>query len=594
LGNSQPEVFDDMDGKFNARLRLHQTMTHTSMGRGESISVKSRLGVLEAKFNLEVLERLQKPCFVAIEHKKTTPEPPSYLIYEVTGLSPTHFQMLAVNTALPTVIRKEYLDTIYAGWTQSEETWIDVFCAPTGYMLTLVNGTPVFTKSTMMPLAGAPTHLLSKQATSVFLCVEGGTPIGKIVGFDLDLKVDVDNLVKYHAGVFGFTGSGKSNLTSLLVRQIINALADTTVVVFDVAGEYAVNLADIVATGGVIYSLEELGSPDAFLDSQTLPETLEGRLSDSQLKGWATRLYKEQRVRTLLPTSDDNPFTLRFIIEQLESYPRDKKTGAIQATALSANIRSMASTLKLSLDTGLQALPQKPREQLKNMINEAMTNLNQNSSLYSELSVVQNTLEAPATTPPTSQGPQHVTTPEGLASLTVSADAPPLIIVYAPDPREARAVSSRFINRLLYLKKRGHRRRVTVVLDEAQEFIPYDTRRDDQTLASSLAVEQLLRQGRKYRAHCVLSTQRVAHLNTNALQQLHSYFVGTMPRSYDRIVVAEAFSLNYELLERTTDLDTGQWLFVSFKATKQRNVPVFIEAENNEDTVADWFNYMAP
>ncbi|MEM3800173.1 MAG: ATPase, partial [Thermoprotei archaeon] len=76
----------------------------------------------------------------------------------------------------------------------------------------------------------------------------------------------------------------------------------------------------------------------------------------------------------------------------------------------------------------------------------------------------------------------------------------------------------------------------------------------------------------------------------NALQQLHSYFVSTMPRSYDRGVVAEAFSLNYEVIERTTELDTGQWLFVSFKSTKQRNVPVFINTPNNEDRVVEWFN----
>jgi DNA helicase HerA-like ATPase len=180
-----------------------------------------------------------------------------------------------------------------------------------------------------------------------------------------------------------------------------------------------------------------------------------------------------------------------------------------------------------------------------------------------------------------------------VALQAVSKDAPPLIIVYTPEPRDARVASSRFISRLLYLKKHGYRRRVGVVLDEAQEFIPYDTRRDDLTLQSSLAVESLLRQGRKYRAHCVLATQRVAHLNTNALQQLHSYFVSTMPRYYDRLVVAEAFSLNYEVLERTTELDTGQWLFVSFKSTKQRNVPVFIQTPNNEDKVAEWFRMVS-
>jgi hypothetical protein len=72
----------------------------------------------------------------------------------------------------------------------------------------------------------------------------------------------------------------------------------------------------------------------------------------------------------------------------------------------------------------------------------------------------------------------------------------------------------------------------------------------------------------------------------NALQQLHSYFVSTLPRMYDRMVIADAFALPYEVLERSAQLETGEWIFVSFKATKLRNVPVFLKTENNEDFVS--------
>jgi len=132
-------------------------------------------------------------------------------------------------------------------------------------------------------------------------------------------------------------------------------------------------------------------------------------------------------------------------------------------------------------------------------------------------------------------------------------------------------------------KTHGIGRTVLTVLDEAQEFIPDRTRKDDFTEDSNKAVEALLRQGRKYRANCWVCSQRVAHLNVNALQQLHSYFVSVLPRFYDRMVIADAFSLSYDLLDRTTDLETGEWLFVSYKATKQRNVPVFIKTPNNEE-----------
>ena len=167
-------------------------------------------------------------------------------------------------------------------------------------------------------------------------------------------------------------------------------------------------------------------------------------------------------------------------------------------------------------------------------------------------------------------------------------------ILYLPEPDVARQTAKRLIDRLLYLRKRGgSRKRILVVLDEAQEYLT-DTPRDrDGTFDSNRAVEALLRQGRKYRVHCWLATQRVAHLNVSALQQLHSYFVSTLPRFYDRMVVADSFGLPIEVMERSSQLDTGEWIFVSFKATKQKNVPVFVKTENNESVVADYLKSRA-
>ena len=53
------------------------------------------------------------------------------------------------------------------------------------------------------------------------------------------------------------------------------------------------------------------------------------------------------------------------------------------------------------------------------------------------------------------------------------------------------------------------------------------------------------------------------------------------------MVIADAFSLSYDLLDKTTELDIGEWLFVSYKATKQRNVPAFRKTPNNEEIVAE-------
>jgi hypothetical protein len=588
------EVFNDFSGVFDAKLRSHRTVSRTSTSRSEQITVTSRVALLEAKFDLAVLDRMHEPSFVGIERRVSSGSTPIYLIYEVTGVRPTHFQMLAMDTSLPTVIRKEYLDTIYQGWGKSEETWVDVACVPTGYKMTVnSNGEPSFSRTGLFPLVGAPAHFLSDYAVKRLLCTEKGDPLGTLLGFGLPLTVDLEGLVKYHAGVFGFTGSGKSNLTAQLIRNIISKAPDSTVVVFDVAGEYAIHLADILSQEGKLFTTETFADAESLVDSQSLPETLEGGVSGEKLVHWAQRLMDQGRVNKIVFERTQPVFTLNFLLDLLNVYVQEKKTGAVQAASVYQRVMDeVAGKMHAELDTPLQDLEDDAKSGLAQLLEEALSKLNDRSSLYGDLASFVDHLTRTLSEDSNIQDETRngYATSKDLVKLSLEENSPKLVVVHAPEPVGARVFAADYITALLNAKKHGARRRVLVVLDEAQEYIPYNTRKDDFTEWSSRAVEALLRQGRKYRAHCWLATQRVAHLNTNALQQLHSYFVSTMPRYYDRMVVADAFSLNYEVLEHTTQLETGQWLFVSYKATKQKNVPVFIQAPDNEEHLRKWFN----
>jgi hypothetical protein len=92
-----------------------------------------------------------------------------------------------------------------------------------------------------------------------------------------------------------------------------------------------------------------------------------------------------------------------------------------------------------------------------------------------------------------------------------------------------------------------------------------------------------LRQGRKYGLGGCVATQRIAYLNTNALQQLHTYFVGPLPRPYDRTLVSSTFTIDQGILEKTLEFAPGQWLLSSYIATGIENVPIFITADNSEN-----------
>ncbi|KYH41867.1 MAG: ATPase [Candidatus Bathyarchaeota archaeon B26-2] len=579
------KVFDDMNGEFSARLRAHKITTRTSRTREGELTLTSRVAVVEARFSLNVLDRLHEPSFIAL--KRPTSEGETYIIYEVVGVRPMHFQMLGMDVAVPKVIRKEFLETIDRGWKASEETWIDVIAVPTNYRMDIDEDGLRFERSNLTPLVGSEARILSRETVKEFLCVEGGVEVGALIGFNLPLTVNIMELVRYHTGLFGFTGCGKSNLSSYLLRKSLEVIPDLSVVIFDVAGEYLIHLLDLAPR---IFSTEDFGQDvQRIIDSQAVPETLEEKLDRNLIIDAIKRLVDSGKVQkiTLSQPREQIAFNMGLIMQLFSGIARKREKESIQAAIAIAKLNRFTAENGYDDTTPLEEIAKdhRAKAQLEEILNEFTDSIHSMSSTVKDVQSILNVLNEglPAEETWGDEG-NVIKNAEWLASKVVIGGFSGLNIVYAPEPEVARQIVSRFIRSLLWLKKtHGVRRTVLTVLDEAQEFIPDRTRRDDFTEESNKTVEALLRQGRKYRANCWVCSQRVAHLNVNALQQLHSYFVSVLPRFYDRMVIADAFSLSYDLLDKTTDLETGEWLFVSYKATKQRNVPTFIKTPNNEE-----------
>ncbi|MDA4136060.1 MAG: ATP-binding protein [Thaumarchaeota archaeon] len=578
-------IFDDMDGKFDARLRRVFPSTKTAKSGDQEIVVTNVVATVEAKFDFRTLERLYSPNFVAIE--KQGGDDATYLIFEVVGVNPIHFQMLGMDVSMPTLLRREYLDTISESWGNSQETWIDMAAVPTWYSMKIEAGQPKFERSRTLPLAGAKVYLLSKKTVENFLCYPNGETVGTMLGFELPLTISLENLIRYHAGIFGFTGAGKSNLTSVLLRKVMNSKTDISVVVIDVSGEYATHLIDLLETDGRILSYETMEDEEQLYNSQVIPESLEGSVSDEAIRGIFSGLLKKNLVQKLSYGAGTSSLDLASLEELLTSTAEDGKSGAVVAKIGRERLENkFFKEMKLPRNAKLSELNEAAKAELLKLLNDIKGKVNDRTSLYAEVNAIAEYVEQPAGD---DAGAEEELTPERLAWQLVKDEAPKLNVLYLPDPGEARMIVSRLIRKLLALrKKQGSKKKILIVLDEAQEYIPGETRDRDGTVSSNTAVEALLRQGRKYRIHCWLATQRVARLNVSALQQLHSYFVSTLPRFYDRMVISESFGLPLEVLERTAQLDTGEWVFVSYKATRRKNVPVFLRTDNNEEAVAKY------
>ena len=116
---------------------------------------------------------------------------------------------------------------------------------------------------------------------------------------------------------------------------------------------------------------------------------------------------------------------------------------------------------------------------------------------------------------------------------------------------------------------------VSFVFDEADSFIPYSAKsEEEETLRSKRIVQEIARRGRKYGLGIGIATQRIVNLDTTVLGQPHTYFVSKLPRQVDRQRIQEAFGVTDETLKQTFRFRKGEWLLVSFDATGAEGLPI--------------------
>ena len=62
----------------------------------------------------------------------------------------------------------------------------------------------------------------------------------------MEFTVNIEKLIHFHVGTFAFTGAGKTNLTSMVIRKALKVVPDLKVVIFDVSSEYGIHILDVL------------------------------------------------------------------------------------------------------------------------------------------------------------------------------------------------------------------------------------------------------------------------------------------------------------------------------------------------------------
>ncbi|MGY5852722.1 MAG: ATP-binding protein, partial [Candidatus Thorarchaeota archaeon] len=396
--------------------------------------------------------------------------------------------------------------------------------------------------------------------------------------------VDLNKLVRYHFGVFSFTGGGKSNLLSNLFRRIIYHSKDTKLVIFDISCEYPFLLADVFSDPKIkskIILEEEAKTSDDFARSIVKPRDFE---EDARANEALKQVYDNGNVTFIQSSSTSIPTYATILSELRVMRERDSD----KPTYIHANDEIRFKILDW-IDTNNKSESDVIDEPFVDMLSTEATTIMDTFKVFKGAG-----LSAWATTRHTlkdqiqraRQAKKTAKRGVTVSDIRAMLSGPERVVcISIAEPEVIRDVVIALTGAALRFRKKTFeiKPQILFVFDEAQEFIPSSA--SGQLLHCSKSVERLLRQGRKYGLGGAIATQRIAYLNTNIMQQLHTFFVGTLPRPYDRTVVSSSFQIDISILDKTLEFPPGSWLLSSYIATGLDSVPIFVKADNSEDVL---------
>ena len=538
-----------------------------------------------------------------------------YTLMEITRVWPEHFGLRGLSDHGYYPMQFEIIEQSEGDWQTNDTStmMIQINAIPINYDLVVKdnNNGFEFIKGFSYPVVGSPAYLLNgdmincmynkcivdQLGINISRTVENARidpRLGLVKMFEasntmIPIYVDFEKLVRYHFGVFAFTGGGKSNLISNVLRRILlhTDKEDTKIVLFDISCEYSFLLLDLLAEPGFpakIVLEHRINSVDQFFNSVVKPREYEG---DERIKIGLQQIMDQGKVAYYTRPKQKVPKYIQF----LDELTAQRKDNVGKPHYMNAIDKIHDAVLEYMEDNGLiegQEVDEAFVEYLDAVAREAVEQyrVHDKSGLYAWATTRTTILNTFNNLRNKETAKTSGITAEKIRELVEDKETR-LVCLSISDPYNIKELAIALTQELLSRRKRNFKVKpyILLVFDEAQEFIPATGDSGGIDKKCSRQVEKLLRQGRKYGLGVCISTQRIANLNTNALQQLHTYFVGTLPRPYDRLLISDTFMIDKGILEKTLEFAPGEWLLSSYIATGIDNVPIFIKADNAEKEI---------
>jgi hypothetical protein len=607
--------FTDFDGKLRARLAA---VVPRFFGGGDDSKVTGTTARYQCRVKIEyqkdLMGLLEEGMLLAAKNfKHPDAGAKRYTLMEVSRVWPEHFGLRGLSDHGYYPMQFEIIE-------QSEEDWqtndtstmmIQIDAIPINYDLIIGRNCEFeFAKGFSYPVVGSPIYVLNgeminrmynqKIAERLSVGTAGTSAdahvdprLGLVKMFEasnvpIPIYVDFEKLIRYHFGVFAFTGGGKSNLMSNVLRRILLHMADTKIVIFDISCEYTFLLLDVLADPNVNTKLvleHRINGLEQLFNSVVKPREYE---TDERTKAGLRAVMAQGKLAYYTKPKQKIP-TYAAFLDELD----DQRKDAVGKPHYQNAVDAIHDAVRDWVEKHGLSENQEVSEDFVGYVDGIASNAVERFKVHDKSG-----LFAWATTRNTiadlfrKRGEKEA---QDTAALTVEGirelledKTTNLVVLSISDPFTIKELAISLTQDLLVRRKRRFTVKpyILVVFDEAQEFI--SSKEGGIDGKCSQHVETLLRQGRKYGLGVCIATQRIAYLNTNALQQLHTYFVGTLPRPYDRALISETFMIDKGILEKTLEFAPGEWLLSSYIATGIENVPIFIKADNAEKEVEQY------
>ena len=617
LEEKTSRYFTDFDGRFRARLS-HVTPAFIPAATHELTGTSSRYDCrIKVEYNKDIMGLIEEGMLVAVRNFKSNQRQRRHSLMVVSRVWPEHYGLKGLSESSYYPMQFEIIQQSVKDWDTSDKStmMVQISAIPINYDLITDGDTePKYERGFSYPVIAAEAQILNRDmighmynqrilaklgydAKATTSDAHKDPRIGTIQMFEsmeekIPIYVDFEAMVRYHFGIFAFTGAGKSNLLSNILRRILIHQSDVKVVVFDISSEYPFLLMDLFADESLpsrIVLENPVTTADQLYVSVVKPREYE---DDERVRKVFARIFSQKKITHFLKPESKIP-NYGDILEELGRMRADNLEKPHYVNALD-KIRQFVVDYKAERELTdarfvdedfLTLLDQKGRETIEEF------KISDRSGVYSwansRLALIDNLKRAEKEK---KSGGVDI---EGIRELVEKESR--LTCISISDPYVIKELVVHLAREFLQRRKRSFKVKpyVLFVFDEAQEFVPDVGGSSGIDKDCSKQVETLLRQGRKYGLGGCLATQRIAYLNTNALQQLHTYFVGTLPRPYDRTVVSDTFTIDKQILEKTLEFAPGEWLLSSFIATGMENVPIFIKADNAEHEVEKTLNRLA-